>query len=693
MKKIAAKLYQKPFLFFLVFLLAAYLPVFLPFFHLKNDILTQNLPTRFVFGESIYSGFEPFWNPFLHYGNPQYGDMNNGFWNPFQWLIGSTTGYNIYTITLEEMLYILIGGWGIYKTSKEFFAKDIALITGIAYMCCGYMTGHLQYLCWITGTAFFPYVLLFFIRINKNPTLKNFLTGGISVFFFVSATHPGLIIGAAYFFAFSLLVIYFNRKDFASLFYHPQFWKINLLFFLFSCLLSIVVIASNVDVLQYISRGNKVSLQQSLWAPTTFQSYLSVFLPLPVHKSDFFHTDIAMRNVYIGVAHFTGLLLLLRFLNKRILISLFVPLLFFILLSSGGYFKTFAWKALPLTGFVRLNGEFTYFVILILLFSGAAGIQQIIRKGNYVATIHIFSSLLKATAIIAAAAIIMAIISHSSILFDAPFEMSSGRSIIKSIINNSSFWDMLLIQAVIQAITIYFAKKFILKRSLLVFILCLNFIIITWLTLPFTGLGMMPQKEVQSVINTFPRGIQLQPLVSINNADYINPADYNQFLLIASYSKKIGHINPDQYPVQLNKNADFIADTALFSFIKKQAFIFLSTDTIINASTSFDSAYIKILKSGPGYTKCIIKNTRFQWLTLLQNNYPYWEVKVNGKQAEHMTGFKTFISVPVKQGEYIIEFVFKPTLIKTFMWINLTLLVLALVILSIHKLARISMFK
>src|SRR4029079_2811183 len=144
MRKTAAYFYKRPFLLLLLFVLVAYLPVLLPYFNLKNDILTQNLPTRFVFGESLYSGFEPFWNPFINYGIPQYGDMNNGFWNPLQWLIGSTTGYNIYTISVEEVFYIMAGGWGIYLTAKEMFRKDIALLTALAYICCGYLTGHLQ---------------------------------------------------------------------------------------------------------------------------------------------------------------------------------------------------------------------------------------------------------------------------------------------------------------------------------------------------------------------------------------------------------------------------------------------------------------------------------------------------------------------------------------------------------------------
>ena len=157
MKKTAAFLTAHPFLIFVLFLFAAYLPVFLPFFHIKNDLITQNLPTRFVISESLYSGYFPWWNPYINFGNPQYGDMNGGYWNPFLWLIAKTWGYNIWSITLEEMFYVLIGGYGIYALCKEMsFTKFTAIIAGLSYMSSGYILGHLQHFVWITGTAFFP---------------------------------------------------------------------------------------------------------------------------------------------------------------------------------------------------------------------------------------------------------------------------------------------------------------------------------------------------------------------------------------------------------------------------------------------------------------------------------------------------------------------------------------------------------
>lgn len=692
MKKVADLLYKNPLLLFLLFLIAAYLPVLLPYFHLKNDLITQNLPTRFVFSESLYSGFEPFWNPYLHYGSPQYGDMNNGFWNPLQWLIGSVFGYSIYTITFEELFYILAGGWGIYKVCKEFFTKDIAIITGLTYMCCGYLTGHLQYLCWITGTAYFPFVLLYFIRMNKNPVLKNFLLGGIAVFLFAASTHPGLIIGAAYFFVFALLLIFFNRKGIFQNLYRSNFWLINFTFLITCCLLSIVVIVSNIEVLQYISRGSKVSLQESLMTPTTIQSYLSVYLPLPVHKSAFFNTDIAMRNVYIGIAHFIGLLHIIRLSTKKTLLLFSIPLLFFILLSAGSYFKVFAWNFLPLTGYVRLNGEFTYFVILLLLLYGSAGLQHLLAK-KITCPSKLLTNLTGITLLIVILSITFLFINEASFLFSESTNNSSFKEIIKSLIDKSSFWDLLLIQAVVQIITIYFIRNFKYKKAVLGIVLSLNLILITWFTLPFTGLGMMSKKEVQSVLTTFPKGIQPQPLVAINKAQYIKPPDESQFQLIASYSKKIGSILPDQYPVQLRSNNDFISDKDLYRFIKEQSYIFLSDDTISNTRTNFDSANIVIQTSGPGLVKCIVRNTEYKWLTLLQNNYKYWNVEVDGKPVEHFTGFKTFISVPLEKGEHQVIFRFSPTKIKLLAYINVILLLISIMIAFIPSIGRIKLFK
>lgn len=687
-RQVGMILYRKPILLLCLFAFIAYLPVFLPFFHLKNDLLNQNLPTRFIFSESLYSGFEPYWNPYINYGIPQYGDMNSGFWNPFKWLIGSTFGYNIYSITIEEWIYIVIGGFGMYKVILEFFPKNIALLTALTYMACGYMTGHLQYFCWITGTAFFPYVLLFFIRVNKMPILKNFAAGAISVFFFVSSTHPGLIIGALYFIASLLLIIYFNRKKATLSLYHRNFVGINIIFILVSTIVSILIIVSNIEVLSFISRGSKVSLEQSLMAPTTIQSYISLFYPLPVHKSSLFQTDIAMRNVYVGIAHFLGLFLLTR-IDKKIIISFLIPLIFFVLLAAGGMFKTFSWRFIPLLGYVRLNGEFTYFVMLILLFGGAAGLTHYIRHGSLERPLRRLLIFSVVTAITVLCAII---ITKSSLLFSDNLNTTNFKTAIKSLIDQSTFLDLFIIQALLQSLTLYIILKRLNRPGKIALTLSINLVLITWMTIPFTGLGLNSKKEIQSVINTFEKGIKNQELRSINKTNYIDSGHYSQFLLISSFSKKIGYLLPDQYPVQLQSSITMMEDSLLYEFIKEQAYIFLSNDTIKGSATNFDTLNIKVIRSGPGYYSFKVNPGSYQWLTLMQNNYLHWKVYINGNARKHYTGFKTFISIPITRDDHTVEIVFEPYSIKIFMWISLGLLIICLCIVLLPSICNRKVF-
>jgi len=692
MKKAASFLYQKPFWLFFLFLFIVYLPVFLPFFHLKNDLITQNLPTRFVISESLYSGYFPWWNSYIHYGIPQYGDMNNGFWNPFLWLIAKNVGYSVYTITLEEMFYLLIAGFGMYKLIKELFSKDTALLTGLAYMCCGCAVGRLQHFIMIPGLAFFPFVLLYFIRTHKTPTVKNFIASGLSVFLFISATHPSQVIGGSYFFLFVILFIHLFRNSATKKFYNENFWKINFLLLIIAGLCSPVIIVSNLEVLQHISRGSRVPAEYAQFASTTLQSYLSVLFPLAVHKSNFFHTDISMRNVYGGLALVVGLFFYFKNTNRKIILFSLFPLLFFMLLASGGWFKTFAWHALPLTGFVRINGEFTYFVLLILFLLSSAGLHSLLQKDNYrqllITPIKWLLMLFLATALIS---LIIILTTKSAFIFTN--SNAAGKFFIKSLFEDLSFGDLLLIQSLIGFSIIWLVKKYKFNHAASLFILCINLIITTWLCLPFTGLGMKSKKEMQQVINSRPKGIQLQELTPVSKTKLITPENKREYIMLSSFSKKIGNPEMEDYPIQLKSSAVFFSDSVLTAFINQQAWLFLSSDTLVNVSTNFDTSTIKVIENGPGKIKCRISNSGFKFLVLLQNNYPHWEVSIDGNEVKHFTAFKTFISVPVTNGNHIIEFNFNPRPIRTVLQINIAILVLLSLLLCVKNIRNRILFK
>jgi uncharacterized membrane protein YfhO len=163
--------------------------------------------------------------------------------------------------------------------------------------------------------------------------------------------------------------------------------------------------------------------------------------------------------------------------------------------------------------------------------------------------------------------------------------------------------------------------------------------------------------------------------------------------MLSSFSKKIGNTEMEDYPVQLKSSADYFNDTAITGFINQQAWLFLSSDTSIDATTSFESSSIKVIENGPGKIKCSINNGSYKFLVLLQNNYPHWRISIDGKEIKHFTAFKTFIALPVSNGRHTVEFNFNPKPIKTALLINIFILILLLLLLSIKSTRNRRLFK
>jgi hypothetical protein len=204
---------------------------------------------------------------------------------------------------------------------------------------------------------------------------------------------------------------------------------------------------------------------------------------------------------------------------------------------------------------------------------------------------------------------------------------------------------------------------------------------------------MKSKKEIQQVINSTSKGIPKQELTTINQTKLINPENKREYIMLSSFSKKIGNPEMEDYPVQLKSNAEYFADSSLTNFINQQAWLFLSSDTLINASTNFDSSKIKVIENGPGKIKCSIQNSGYKFLVLLQNNYPHWKVSIDGKKIIHTTAFKTFITIPIPDGNHLIEFNFNPVPIKKVLWVNIFILLLLSVLYAINSIRNRQLFK
>ncbi|MEJ7671655.1 MAG: hypothetical protein WKF59_02850 [Chitinophagaceae bacterium] len=291
--------------------------------------------------ESIHDGHLPLWNPYINYGFPQYGDMSSGYWSPITWLIASTLGYNAYTFTIEVLAYLFIGAIGMYKLTRYFNLQNkVRFIAAIAYMCCGYNVGHLQHFNWLSGAAFLPWCMWGYLLLQQRLSINNILQSAFIFYLFISSAHPGLVIGAFYFFiALSLFLFFKNEKRFHINKRIKEFVITNSVLLITLIILSAGMIVAYSDILPYFSRSDEVPLADGLKSATTEQSWISILLPLSTTKNDrFFATDISMRNIYFSLTLALFFFFTIFKKNSWQKFLLFTGLAF-LLLSSGEFLK------------------------------------------------------------------------------------------------------------------------------------------------------------------------------------------------------------------------------------------------------------------------------------------------------------------------------------------------------------------
>ena len=667
---------------FLLILFVAYLPVSTFLFFIKNDAFNGYFPPKFFMSESIHAGHLPLWNPYINFGIPQYADMSSGYWSPVTWLIAGTAGYNAYTFTIEVLAYIFIGAVGMYKLTGYFNLQNkTRFIAAVGYLCCGYNVGHLQHFNWLSGAAFLPWCIWAYLLLQQNFTIKNILQSTLLFYLFISAAHPGLVIGAFYFFiALSLFILLKNDQyNFSGRI--KKFVAINSVLLIGLILLSAGLIIGYTDILPYFSRGDKVSLTEGLKNPTTPQSWISLVLPLSTAKNDsFFATDISMRNIYFSIT--LALFFCLSMFNKNRWQRFFLFMgIAFLLLSSGGIFKTFAYKFLPLINYVRLDGEFIIFSQLCFIIIAAIELNNFIAeqkefKGTIKWVYYAFEILLFACI---AFGLYKVINTKESFLYSFKnIAAQSGSLKLKVLIDAITFYDTLWIQGFFQMLLLWGIKLCLREKrfNLLVRIVIADMILATLLNLPFTGVGKASVAQVQNVLNKSPKGIPIPKLQPVINNDTIASEEKGLVGDWSFYNKQIGVINEVPYPVNLKNIKRYFDDMKINAMpgVSMNNFLF---------STNINSIKPEIIFFTGSKLKFRLSSQDDGTVVYQQAFYPHWFYS-NGKEKKEVWNSDPFISAPVKAGLNQIEFYFEPKKVIIAMLISLIIFSIIIILLLIN---------
>jgi hypothetical protein len=692
----------KTFLFFIVTLFIAFLPVSSFLFFLKDDAFTAYFPPKFFMSESIHAGYLPLWNPYINFGIPQYGDMSSGFWSPITWLIASTLGYNAYTFTMEVLLYILIGGLGMYiLTGIWQLDQRVRIIAGIAFMCCGYNIGHLQHFNWLSGAAFLPWSFWSYLLLLKKSSLKNIIRASLVFYLLVSSAHPGIIISAAYFFI-AILVFYFflNEKNLPISTRIKNAGKSHLLFLIIFFLLAAGMITGYLDILPYFSRGEKISLTSSLSNTTSLKSWISVLFPFAIVKNNALYlTDVSMRNCYFSLSLLLFFLVAIVRKKTNWQVFLLITGFVFAILSFGGIFKTFAYKSIPLIGYIRLNGEFRIFSLLSFIIVASMELDKFIKQKNKfegtIKWIYIIIELTLMTSIIVA--LYKAIHTQQSFLFafkDA-FVKHGIATKFKAFIDTISFYDTIWIQGIIQLLLLWGIKWTLKFKNwdLLKKIVIADMIIASLFNIPFTGVGKTSVSHIQEMLDRSPKGIPIPTLQPIIKIDTLSTEEKSMIGDWSMYNKQIGVTNEVAYPIILKNMDDYFdrkeKDTSLsfdqfpYLFIAK-----INNDSMISqAPKGFDNREYQpiVTDFSPDKISLTIHSDSGSNIVYLQNFYPHWYYQTSSGKKEVKKAGINFMCAPVAKGDNNITFSFEPSGVKKAMLLSLISFIICFLLLIFLK--------
>ncbi len=678
----------KTILIFLGILIIAYLPLSSFLFSLKSDSFNNYFSSRYYISESIHYKSFPWWNPYINFGIPQYGDFNSGFWNPITWIVASLFSYNAYTFTIELLFYLFLAGIGMFQLCRSYkFTKTASYITGITYLCSGYFVSHLQHFNWISAAAFIPWCLWGYNQLINNYSFKNNILCAVIFYLFISSAHPGIIIGSLYFFFFYTIYFFFQKKeDYQVEFSSTSFLKKNILMLGILLIFCVGIISGYSDVLPHITSGKKAIDASFINNPFSIQSIISLLLPMATVKNDaFFATDISLRNLYFGL---TPLLFLIpAFFDKKTLLQKFFLYtgLFFFVLSLGGIFKYFTFAFLPLIGYVKTAGEFSIFAIICFILFAAISLNNfIVNRETFSLKQHktyFFIQVILTLALIIG--VIGIAITQNSILLNISnvLSMPGIDSKLKSLNNEISFYDILCLQSIIQLVILGAVRNTLIQKKYIQLIkLCIaDVAIATLLNIPFTGVGTTSLSDVQYVLRKVPEGIPASFLMPLNQI-HSNETDASVTALGNSsfYNKQIGINTAANYPIQLNNSRNiFKTGTSIFS---DKPYLFCTNDSGVNNLTInyFKGNFIDI-------TITAIQKDSFIYQ---QNIYPHWRCIINGQNVKPFSYAGVFNAITLEPGKNYVKFVFIPQQVNTAMTISLYSFLICLIYIVIIMFKR-----
>lgn len=654
------------YLFFFASALVCLGPLTLGLFTFKNDALTYYYPVRTLISDALNNGELPLWTPYINLGYPLHADFQSGAWNPFVWILSFLTKYPLWAMHIELMFYLSIAGYGMYKLSMSRGASFwIAIVCGLSFEFSGFMLDSVQFFTAVSSACWIPFIFLHFNKILNTPNWKNAALFALNFSLLFLCGYPAFFIITIYLLAFYFL--YFAWRNWkAKNIYASVFAKIVLALFLFT-LFCLPAIISFYQHLPFISRGEAQTLsivQENSMNPSTL---VSLLFPFSSQANDsFLGSEPLMRTVYMGILPLCLFMVLLMngALSNRKYLLLFIASVMMLLMAFGKYFflREFAYRFLPGMNLFRHPGLFRLFFIFffLLLIAEAFRFNELNIK------------LLKKTTLAVAIFSIVGIVA-SLIVTGSNHELSTG---ILNPVNfiKANFWQRMGIESIpvlLISLLLYRSIRNIkvgdsflqisqdkfLKLKFLSVIFFLDIFISTQLHLPLTVIGA---KSYSQVVKDLNRNPELFPepggkTLAENSIDSEDPGFEAGSRM--PFRKMVGRNSYFITPGNLSMQDSFYLSSIKDSIMAKPLLSLVNKD-----------GNIHIDKIGSNFIEGKINAADNDELLYLQNNYPNWSVKIDGKKKQIQPAAISFMSVPIEKGMHDFRFTYSPSYLRWAIW-------------------------
>ncbi|MEP7265377.1 MAG: hypothetical protein ABI772_12805, partial [Bacteroidota bacterium] len=651
-------------------------------YSMKFDILDQYLPWRILAGDCLRNGMLPLWNPFTHLGYPLHADPQSGAWYPVVWLIGGTTGYNLYWIHAEYLFHVWLAGTGMFLLIYNITAnRNIALLAGMSYMLSGFFTGNAQHLTWIISGAWLPFILFSFLMMMRTGKRIYIRYTALAFYMMLTGGYPAFSIITVYLLLIvSIIFIIRNKLKSKPV---ALYIKNILLLAVTSAFVCAVMLVSSYDSFQLAGRAEGLSKDLAMANPFSPQCMISFLFPFSsLQNRVFFDTDISMSNGYFGIVMFAGVLLSLfrkkTFTEKLLLYGS----LFCLLAAMGSYTPLRGWlyDFIPLMKLFRMPSLFRLFAIsgFIMLASLTLNNLYVNHKEDQLKKVLLFFAV-----IVISVPAILFLVTGTSISFPSDFNS----------LEQCNFINSFSIQSVAMLISIVILILFI-QRKISFSFYFIDLILTAWICAPVTVVNSIRVSTGNEYIKNLNHNFPVPANEAMQNfKDRTN--------IFGPYWCNLGILR--KQPVYDGYNNfqthQYIAfeSSPLFNYVLKNPIAYLtSTSNIKTTSLPVDTSFIYndstvlYIDNVPSATnsniafKGDVKISAFKptsirlktsistagYVTLQQQYLKGWKVYVDDEKKELLLSNGFTMSVAIPEGNHTVLFKFTDRIIQVALCIS-----------------------